>query len=94
MRLDEHEFIDHVYYFHSVRPIDPALLVLLKVPLDEIPKEIIVKHFLEDLKKKEDERLKTIALLESSAGKKSVDIDTGNNNINSLNSGRGSYVNK
>mmetsp|Transcript_6988 Transcript_6988/g.10377 ORF Transcript_6988/g.10377 Transcript_6988/m.10377 type:complete len:275 (-) Transcript_6988:410-1234(-) len=65
-KCDHHDFIDHVYYFQSIRPVEQILIQLLKVPFEEIPHEMEVKKFMEEQRRKEAERQYYLDLLASS----------------------------
>lgn len=38
--LKYHEYIDHVYYWNNVRPLDDTSLLLLKIPVLELQKDV------------------------------------------------------
>ena len=37
---DKHEFVDHLYYWQNIRPLEAWCLQLLKIPLDEMQAEL------------------------------------------------------
>ena len=66
LKCDRHDFIDHVYHYHNIRPIEQIFLILLKIPMEEIPHELEVKKHIEEEQRKEAERQKLLDLLASS----------------------------
>ena len=65
-KCDKHEYIDHVYHFNNIRPIEHIFLMMLKVAMDEIPHELEVKKYMEEERRKAAERQKYLDLLASS----------------------------
>lgn len=63
---DRHEYIDHVYHYNNIRPIEHIFLMMLKVAMDEIPHELEVKKYMEEERRKAAERQKYLDLLASS----------------------------
>jgi hypothetical protein len=71
-KCDKHDFIDHVYHYNNIRPIEQIFLKLLKVPMDEIPHELEVKKYMEEERRKAAERQKYLELLASSGSLESA----------------------
>ena len=71
-KCDKHDFIDHVYHYNNIRPIEQIYLKLLKVPMDEIPHELEVKKYMEEERRKAAERQKYLELLASSGSLESA----------------------